>query len=79
MLITLSCKDRKCTVALVAVMVVVDSNVGYIECLFIIKRKRERSLGCERNAYIFLDLLISSGISCKGSKITNSVSYENYS
>ena len=41
--------------------------------------ERERSLGCERNAYIFLTLLISGGISRKGSKITNSVSYENFS
>ena len=30
---------------------------------------------CERNAFIFLTLLINGGISCKGSKMTNSVSY----
>ena len=38
--------------------------------------ERERSLECERNANIFLTLLINGGTS---RKITHSVSYENYS
>ena len=55
-------------------MVVVYSDVGYIEYLFIITEK-ERSLECERNAKHFPYLV---EISRKGSKITNSV-FENYS